>query len=149
MNNDKPQPTFTITSKVCPICKENKDLSNFSKYFSKQRQKWRIQNYCHQCEKEEKKKRSKTYYEENKEERKEYQKQHRAKPENKERLKAVSQQFKIKYRENLQDCYVRDRLTQDNDIPNYVSRQLPEIVEAKRLQIKIKRKLKSLKNGKK
>ena len=140
---------FSISSKVCPICKIEKDLSNFGKYFSKERQKYRVQNYCKSCEKSEKKKRSAEYYEVNKEARKQYQKEYRANPNNKEKLKAVSQKFKIKYREELQDCYVRDRLTQDNKIPNYVSRELPEIVEAKRLQIKIKRKIKSLKNGKK
>jgi hypothetical protein len=140
---------FSISSKVCPLCKIEKDLTNFGKYFSKERQKYRIQNYCKSCEKEEKKKRSAIYYQENKEERKQYQKQHRANPKNKEKLKAVSQKLKKKYREELKDCYVRDRLTQDNKIPNYVSRELPEIVEAKRLQIKIKRKLKSLNNGKK
>jgi hypothetical protein len=140
---------FSISSKVCPICKTEKDLSNFGKYFSKERQKYRVQNYCKSCEKSEKKRRSAEYYEANKEARKQYQKEHRANPNNKEKLKAVSQKFKIKYREELQDCYVRDRLTQDNKIPNYVSRELPEIVEAKRLQIKIKRKIKSLNNGKK
>lgn len=140
---------FSISSKVCPICKTEKDLSNFGKYFSKERQKYRVQNYCKSCEKSEKKRRSAEYYEANKEARKQYQKEHRANPNNKEKLKAVSQKFKIKYREELQDCYVRDRLTQDNKIPNYVSRELPEIVEAKRLEIKIKRKIKSLQNGKK
>lgn len=140
---------FSISSKVCPICKTEKDLSNFGKYFSKERQKYRVQNYCKSCEKSEKKRRSAEYYEANKEARKQYQKEHRANPNNKKKLKAVSQKFKIKYREELQDCYVRDRLTQDNKIPNYVSRELPEIVEAKRLQIKIKRKIKSLQNGKK
>lgn len=140
---------FSISSKVCPICKIEKDLSNFGKYFSKERQKYRVQNYCKSCEKSEKKRRSSEYYEANKEARKQYQKEHRANPKNKEKLKAVSQKFKIKYREELQDCYVRDRLTQDNKIPNYVSKELPEIVEAKRLQIKIKRKIKLLNNGKK
>lgn len=140
---------FSISSKVCPICKTEKDLSNFGKYFSKERQKYRIQNYCKSCEKSEKKRSSAEYYEANKEARKQYQKEYRANPKNKEKLKAVSQKFKIKYREELQDCYVRDRLTQDNKIPNYVSRELPEIVEAKRLQIKIKRKIKTLQNGKK
>ncbi len=85
----------------------------------------------------------------NKEEGKHIKNSNRANPKNKEKLKAVSQKLKKKYREELKDCYVRDRLTQDNKIPNYVSRELPEIVEAKRLQIKIKRKLKSLNNGKK
>ena len=140
---------FSISSKVCPLCKVEKDLSNYGKYFSKERQKYRVQNYCKSCEKSEKKRRLADYYEANKEARKQYQKEHRANPNNKEKLKAVSQKFKIKYREELQDCYVRDRLTQDNKIPNYVSRELPEIVEAKRLQIKIKRKIKSIQNGKK
>jgi hypothetical protein len=137
------------TSKICPICKVEKELTNYGKYFSKERQKYRIQNYCKICEKEEKKRRSAIYYQDNKEERKLYRKKYRANPINKEKLKALSQKFKIKYREELKDCYIRSRLSQDNNIPINVSRELPEIVEAKRLLIKIKRKLKSLKNGKK
>jgi len=140
---------FSISSKVCPICKTEKDLSNFGKYFSKERQKYRVQNYCKSCEKSEKKRRSAEYYEANKEARLQYAKDYRANPANDEKRAVLAKKFKTKYREELQDCYVRDRLTQDDNIPNYVSKSIPEIVEAKRISIKIKRKIKTLKNGKK
>ena len=139
---------FSFTHKICPICKENKEVKEFAIYFSKSRNKHRISNYCKPCGRKEAKPRAIKNYKDNLELRKQYAKDYRANPEKKEKLKLVSQKFKIKYREELQDCYVRDRLTQENKIPNYVAKELPEIVETKRLQIKIKRKLKNLKNGK-
>ncbi len=139
---------FSFTHKVCPVCKENKEIKEFRIYFSKIRNKFRISNYCKPCGRKEAKPRAIQNYKDNSELRKQYAKDYRANPEKKEKLKLVSQKFKIKYREELQDCYVRDRLTQENKIPNYVAKELPEIVETKRLQIKIKRKLKNLKNGK-
>ena len=53
-----------------------------------------------------------------------------------------------KYREELQDCYVRDLLVTRSKFKHEDLKKVPEIVETKRLQIKIKRKLKKLKNGK-
>ena len=136
-------------SKVCPICKIEKDVAEFGKYFSKIRQKYRAQNYCKMCERPEKKRRSAEYYKENKDARKQYQKKYRSDPSNKEKLKLTAQKFKLKYRDELKDCYVRDRLAQSDKIPTSVSRDLPEIVETKRLQIKIIRKIKKIQNGKK
>lgn len=140
---------FSFTHKVCPICKLKKKVEEYHQYFSKERQKYRIGNYCKICARENSKVRVKIYFEENKEERLQYARNYRANPNNKEKLQKLSQRFKQKYREELQDCYVRDVLNQKDKVPNYVSRELPEIVEAKRLQIKIKRQLKNLQNGKK
>ena len=78
-----------------------------------------------------------------------YSKEYRENPDNHIKLKESALKFKRRYREELKDCYVRDRLKQDDEVPNHISKNNPELVEAKRLQIKIKRKLKTLKDGKK
>lgn len=140
---------FSFTHKVCPICKENKAVEEYHQYFSKSRNKCRIGNYCKPCARVSSKVRSAKYFEENKEARLQYAKDYRANPANDEKRAVLAKKFKTKYREELKDCYVRDRLTQDDNIPNYVSKSIPEIVEAKRISIKIKRKIKTLKNGKK
>lgn len=140
---------FPFPEKLCPICNTVKPVEEYHTYYSKERKKYRIGNYCKPCARVNSLVRATKYYEENREEKKEYAKKFRADPKNKDKLKTLSQKFKVKYREELQDCYIRDRLTQDDGIPVDVSKALPEIVETKRLQIKIKRKIKSLKNGKK
>lgn len=140
---------FSFTHKVCPICKENKKVEEYPTYFSKARNKHRIANYCKPCGRKEAKPRAIKNYQENQEKRKQYAKDYRANPDNKEKRRKLEIHFKKKYREELQDCYVRDVLATRYDIPTEVSRQIPEIVETKRLQIKIRRKLKNLKNGKK
>ncbi len=140
---------FSFTHKVCPVCKENKEVKEFATYFSKCRNKYRISNYCKPCGRKEAKPRATKNYKDNVELRKQYAKDYRANPENKEKRKKLEIYFKKKYREELQDCYVRDVLATRYNIPTQISKELPEIVETKRLQIKIRRKLKILKNGKK
>ena len=122
---------FSFTHKVCPICKENKAVEEYHQYFSKSRNKCRIGNYCKPCARVSSKLRSAKYFEENKEARLQYAKDYRANPANDEKRAVLAKKFKTKYREELKDCYVRDRLTQDDNIPNYVSKSIPEIVEAK------------------
>jgi hypothetical protein len=131
-----------MTVKTCPICKASKPISEFNQYFSKERQKFRCQNYCKVCERTEKKRRSAEYFEKNKAERLEYAKQYRADPANKDKLRLVSQKFKIKYRQELKDCYVRDQLVQRVGFANADLHEHPEIVEAKRTQLLINRKIK-------
>lgn len=126
-----------------------KELDDFDTYFSKQRNKYRPQSYCMDCQPTEARRRANEYYEKNREEKKQYAKDYRRKPENREKLKEHSRNFKIKYRDELKDCYVRDRLHQENEVPTDISRAQPELVETKRLQIQINRKIKELRNGKK
>lgn len=139
---------FSFTHKVCPICGKRKPVADYHVYFSKQRNKHRIGNYCKPCARMNSNERAAEYFRTHKDQKLQYARDYRANPKNKEKLQKLSSRFKVKYREELQDCYVRDLLNQRCGIPNYVSKELPEIVEAKRLQIKIKRKIKSLKNGK-
>jgi GTP-sensing pleiotropic transcriptional regulator CodY len=117
------------------------------KYFSKKRQKLRCQNYCKVCEKPEKAKRSAKYFIENKADRLEYAKEYRANEDNKEKIKILKRKFKAKYREELKECYVRELLVQKHgfDISDLIN--LPEIVETKKIQLQIKRKIKN--HGKK
>jgi hypothetical protein len=138
---------FSFTHKVCPICKENKEVAEYPTYFSKARNKHRIGNYCKPCGRNESKPRAIKNYQDNREKKKQYSKNYRANPDNQEKLKKLKKHFKKKYREELKDCYIRDVLSNRCNIPVEVSRQIPEIVETKRLQIKIRRKIKTLKNG--
>lgn len=138
-----------LKKKICPICKEEKNISEFPSYFSKQRNKIRIGNYCKPCGRKSSTIIAKQHYQDNKAQKLQYAKDYRANPDNKEKLLNLSRSFKKKYIEELQDCYVRELLATRNGIPTEVSKEIPEIVEIKRLQIKIKRKIKTLKNGKK
>lgn len=137
-----------METKICPICGIEKPISEYHSYYSKERQKHRIGNYCKPCARINANERAKIHFQNNREAKLQYSRDYRADEKNKEKLKVLSIRFKQKYREELQDCYVRDRLSMENNIPTSYSRLNPEIVEAKRLQIKIKRKLKSLQDGK-
>lgn len=128
--------------KTCPICKINKLVDDFNKYYSKERQKYRCHAYCKACEKSEKARRSADYFTKHKTERLDYAKRYRADPNNKDKLKTISQKFKVKYRDELQDCYVRDQLVQRVGFSNKDLHAHPEIVIAKRTQLLIKRKIK-------
>lgn len=146
MNNTQ---ELSLTEKLCPKCHELKPVEAYHMYFSKPRNKYRISNYCKPCGRKDSNKRAKAHFEANKEDKLQYARDYRADPSNKAKLKATSQRFKIQYRQELQDCYVRDVLKARDGIPVSVSREIPELVEARRLQIKIRRQLKKLKNGKK
>lgn len=138
-----------METKRCPICGETKSLDEYHSYYSKARGKTRIGNYCKACAKVSSLIRAKQHYQDNKEAKKEYARAYRIKEENLEKVKSWQSRAKIRHRENLQDCYVRDLLTQKKRMSLADIESMPEIVETKRLQIKIKRKIKSLRNGKK
>ena len=137
-----------MNTKICPICRIEKDIGEYHSYYSKERNKLRVGNYCKACARIEANIRAKIHYENNKESKLQYSRDYRADSKNKDKLKILSTHFKQKYRDELKDCYVRDRLNMDNRIPTSFSLEHPEIVETKRLQIKIRRKIKSLKDGK-
>jgi hypothetical protein len=132
----------TMITKTCPICKIEKSVDGFNKYYSKERQKYRCQNYCKACEKVEKTRRSAEYFQKHKEKRLQYAKDYRADPNNADKLKTVSKKFKVKYREVLKGCYVRDQLVQRAGFSNAELHKHPEIVTAKRTQLLINRKIK-------
>lgn len=142
-------PSFSFTEKLCPKCCQIKPIAEYHVYFSKPRNKHRISNYCKPCGRKDANKRAKVHFENNKEAKLQYAKDYRSAPVNKDKLKAISQRFKAQYRQELKDCYVRDVLRTRNGIPTEISTANPELVEARRLQIKIRRQLNKLKNGKK
>ena len=84
---------FSFTHKVCPICKQNKVVDDFATYFSKSRNKYRISNYCKPCGRKEAKLRAVQNYKDNLELRKQYAKDYRANPENKEKRKKLEIYF--------------------------------------------------------
>jgi hypothetical protein len=135
--------------KICPICNQPKELNEFLSYFDKSRNKERLSGYCNPCRKKKSRERALKHYKDNIECKKQYAKEYRKNPEKKDNIKRLSQKFKKKYAAELHDVYIRDRLSSDNNIPIYISKELPEILETKRLEIKLKRKIKELKNGKK
>lgn len=134
--------------KCCPICKESKPLSDYDFYFSKQRNKYRPQNYCKACQPAEKKKRSADYFQKNKKARLQYAKNYRANPANKEKRKKLEKYFKKKYRDELQDCYVADQLSQKLNISVKEIRETCGLIDAYRAKLKLIRKLKQIKSEK-
>lgn len=130
-----------MEKKLCPICKEEKSIDDYHRYFSKARNKYRVGNYCKPCARTNANERAKKYYQDNKEKVLHYQ--------NVER-----KEWKIKrdkqHREELSDRYVLVKLKQTlKGEKNKVMRKFPEIIEAKRTQILTSRIIKKLKNGKK
>lgn len=136
-----------MTTKTCPICKTEKSVEEYHRYFSKSRQKYRIANYCKDCSREVSNKNAKKNYQENKPKKLDYARDYRE--ENKERIKEKRPYYKKKQIEECQNCYVRDLLISKNKIEKDFISENPEILEIKKNQLKIKRKLKNLKNGKK
>lgn len=135
-----------IKEKTCPICKKKKPVSEFGKYFSKQRGKERIQNYCNDCTHEEKTKRSKEYYQRKGEKVRNYQKNYRQ--EKKELIRPKKRAFNRKYRHELHDLYVIDQIRQTTGLTASDIRTEPELIEAERLRIKLYRTIKSKRNEK-
>lgn len=135
-------------TKYCPICKEHKSVSEFNTYYSNARKKRMVQSRCKICAKIDSRRRANLYYAKNREKRKQYARDYKANPANSEKIKKLEAHFRKVYCEELHDCYIRGMLSRQFGIPFEVSKDMPEIIEAKRLQIKIKRKIKTLKNGK-
>ena len=132
---------FSITYKICPICKIKKSIEEFDKYFSKERKKYRIGNYCKLCARTNANERAKKYYQEHKEKVLHYQ--------NVERKDWKLKRDK-RHREELTDRYVLVKLKQTlKGESNKNMRLFPEMIEAKRTKILISRITKKLKNGKK
>lgn len=138
--------TLAIVTKRCPVCGCDLPLSEFPSYFSKERNRARVGNYCKPCGRSKSKARAIEHYKKNAEFKKEYAKFYRANTSNKEKIKNKAVKFKKQYREELKDCYVRDQLVQKYGYNNDYLIENPEIIETYRMQLKIKRKLKD--NGK-
>lgn len=126
-----------MKTKVCPVCKVEKSTDNFHSYFSKERQKIRIGNYCKPCSRSRAKIRAKTYYQENKEERKKYAKKYRK--ENPKKIKKLSAHFTKKYRIELADSYVAEFASKSLGCSTKDIHDNPELLKVYRNNMKLKR----------
>ena len=128
-----------MKTKVCPKCKIEKPVEEFGFYFSKARNKQRVQNYCKSCGKVDKKKRAKEYYQKNKEQKKAYAKKYRK--ENPEKIKKLSAYFTKKYRVELKECYVAEFAAKSLKCSTKEIHENPELLEAYRNNMLLKRKI--------
>lgn len=129
--------------KKCPICMLELDVGCFHTYFSKSRNKYRIANYCKECSKRVSKVNASKNYKENRKKKLEYAANYRE--ANKEKISRKRNFYRRKHRANLQDCYVRELLVDKHNFTIEMLNENPELVENRRLIIRIKRKLKTIK----
>ena len=134
--------------KKCPICNVVKSSADFDKYFSKERQKYRLQSYCKVCSKPEKRSRSAEYYKSHREERIKYASEYAKRPENIEKDRKQKIESKKRRRENLTDSYIRDLLVQKHKFSNQDLLKNPDLVELFRKKLKIKRIIKKINHEK-
>ena len=131
-----------ISEKKCPKCDIVKSVDEFHRYFSKARNKYRVGNYCKECACITSKQRVKIYYQNNTEERKAYAKKYRENPKNKEKINIARRKIKARWIKQLNDNYVVDLASKSLKMSITEIRQHPEIIEAYRNNLKLKRKIK-------
>ncbi len=134
-----------MDSKICPVCKENKHISHFNSYFSKERNKYRISNYCKPCGRIKANIRAKEDYINNKDKKLKYAKEYRS--NNKDSIRVKKQVFKNGYVKELHDLYIIDLLRSKNGISTKEARENPEIIELKRNLLMLKRKVNEKQNN--
>lgn len=132
-----------MKNKKCPKCGFELDIGCFHTYFSKLRNKYRIANYCKECSKKVSNVNSKKNYKENRKKKLEYAANYRL--TNKERISRKRNFYRQRHRANLQDCYVRELLVTRHNFTTDILNDNPELIESRRLIIRIKRKLKEIK----
>lgn len=132
--------------KRCPDCGIEKELFEYDHYFDKTRNKLRPQAACKTCYPERNRKNALRYYALNQEteklKRKEYRKN------NADKIKADRPKYKKRQIEKLQNWYVKELLITRNNVSKELIEEVPEIIEAKRASLKLKRTIKSKKNEK-
>ena len=131
--------------KRCPKCDTVKEDDEYHKYFSKDRNKYRTSNYCKPCSRLVSNINAKKNYKENKVEKLEYAKEYRA--ANQEKIKAIRPKYRKRQINELQNCYVRELLISKSKFSPEFIKDNPEVLETKRLQIKLKRKIKTKQNA--
>lgn len=132
-----------METKKCPKCGFDLDVVFFHTYFSKSRNKYRIANYCKSCSNKVSNVNAKKNYKENRKKKLEYAANYRQK--NKVEISRKRNFYRRKHRANLQDCYVRELLVDKHNFSIEMLNENPELVENRRLIIRIKRKLKTIK----
>ena len=139
----KPAP---FKEKTCPLCKVKKSVNEFERYFSKSRNSYRNQSYCKVCSPAEKCRRSMEYYKKKGEKVRSYQRRYRV--EKRELIRPKKRAFNKKYRQEVHPLYAIDQIRQDTGLTASEIRTRPELIEVEIVRIKLKRKLKILKNEK-
>lgn len=140
------RPKKIFKEKVCPLCKSKKNVDQFDKYFSNSRQQFRIQNYCKDCQKPEKAKRSKEYYQRKGDKVKQYQSEYRK--NNKELIKPKKRAFNRKYRKELHDLYIIDQIRQTTGLTATDIRKAPDLIAVEKIRMKLNRTIKQKRNEK-
>lgn len=128
--------------KICFCCKSNKTLDNYSHFYVKSRNIWRYSSYCKECAAS----KTKIHSSKNKVALYETRKKWIAKHSelHKERKKIIAD----RYTNECKDFYLINLLVKSG-IYKEVVIENPELLETKKLLLMTKRKLKTLKNGKK
>lgn len=129
-----------MESKICGKCQLSLPTDKFIFFFEKNRNKWRYASYCKSCQKQN----SKKHYEANRE--KYIEMNRNWQQNNRQRQIELASKWQKKERDNLTNAYMWKLLNASN-ISKEFANQYPEVVEARRLQLKLKRKIKQLKNG--
>lgn len=129
-----------METKVCGKCKVLLPTDNFIYFFEKNRNKWRYASYCKSCQKQNAKK----HYNGNKE--KYIDLANKWQINNQEKRNKICVEYQKRIRANLTNSYITKLLDASEISREFVSKN-PEVIEARRLQVKINRKLKQLKNG--
>ena len=127
--------------KTCPICDTEKTIDEFHSYYSKERQKIRVGNYCKPCARENSKPRAQKHFIENREEKLKYAKEYRKK--NPEKIKKLSAKFTKKYREELKECYVAEFAAKSLKCSTKEIHENPELLKAYRNNMKLKREIRN------
>jgi hypothetical protein len=129
-----------MESKICGKCKVLLPTENFIYFFEKNRNKWRYASYCKSCQKQNAKK----HYNGNKE--KYIDLANKWQINNLEKRNQIAGEYQKRVRANLTNSYITKLLDASEISREFVSKN-PEVIEVRRLQVKINRKLKQLKNG--
>lgn len=128
--------------KTCPHCKNPKPLSEFDKYFNKKKNIEVVQTYCKECRRLRNAGKSNSYYSAHSEERKQYARNYRADPLNKNKINSGARKHKQRQRKNLSDCYVVKNLCLKFKATAGEVKSIDGIVELERNTLKLKRKIK-------
>lgn len=129
--------------KKCPICKKEKDVTEYDKYWSGSRNKYRVQGYCKECKEVDACKRAKKHYQDNRMEKLKYAKQYRE--ENKEKIREYKKYKKRQYIKDLHPVYVAEQASATLGLPQRVVSEDDEIMRTYKNILKIKRRIKDAK----
>jgi hypothetical protein len=129
-----------MESKVCGKCKVLLPTDNFIYFFEKSRNKWRYASYCKSCQKQNAKK----HYRDNQE--KYIDLANKWQINNQEKHNQICCKYQKRVRAKLTNSYII-KLLDASEISREFINKNHEVIESRRLQVKIKRKIKELKNG--